>query len=111
VVSYSIAQRRREVGIRMALGALRADILRLMVAEGMRPATQGLALGLLLSFALTWVFASDAFGTELLFGVTATDSLTFVFVTILLAGVALGACAIPALRAAWIHPSDALRGE
>ena len=86
IVSYSVAQRTREVGIRMALGALRTRILRMLVGQGMTLVVWGLGIGLLLSFALTRVLTSDLFGSELLFGVTATDSLTFAGVTIILAG-------------------------
>ena len=109
VVSYSVAQRTREVGIRMALGAVRSDILRLVVGQGMILVVWGLALGLLLGFALTRVLTSSIFETELLFGVSATDSLTFAGVTILLALVALAACYIPALRATKVDPVVALR--
>ncbi len=109
VVSYSVAQRTREVGIRMALGAVRGDILKLVVGQGMTVVAWGLALGLLLGFALTRVLTSSIFETELLFGVSATDSLTFAGVTILLALVALAACYIPALRATKVDPVVALR--
>ena len=109
VVSYSVAQRTRELGIRMALGAVRSDILRLVVTQGMVLVAWGLALGLFLGFALTRVLTSSIFETELLFGVSATDSLTFAGVTILLALVALAACYIPALRATKVDPVEALR--
>jgi predicted permease len=112
VVSYSVAQRTREVGIRMALGAMRGDILRLVVAQGMILVGYGLGLGLLLGFALTRVLTSSIFfETELLFGVSATDSLTFVGVTLLLALVALAACYVPALRATKVDPVEALRNS
>jgi ABC-type antimicrobial peptide transport system permease subunit len=71
----------------------------------------GIGLGLLLSVALTRVLTSDLFGTELLFGVTATDSLTFAGVTAILLAVALAACCIPAVRATRIDPVEALRCE
>lgn len=112
VVSYSVAQRTREVGIRMALGAVRGDILRLVVGQGMVLVGYGLGLGLLLGFALTRVLTSSIFfETELLFGVSATDSLTFIGVTLLLAIVALAACYIPALRATKVDPVVALRNS
>lgn len=109
VISYSVAQRTRELGIRMALGAVRSDILRLVVGQGMILVAWGLALGLLLGFGLTRVLTSSIFETELLFGVSATDSLTFAGVTTLLALVALAACYIPALRATKVDPVVALR--
>jgi putative ABC transport system permease protein len=112
VVAYSVAQRTREVGIRMALGALRGDILKLVVGQGMLLVIYGLAIGLLLGFALTRVLASSIFfDSELLFGITATDSLTFAGVTILLAFVALAACYLPARRATRIDPVEALRNS
>jgi putative ABC transport system permease protein len=83
----------------MALGALHADILRLVVGQGMRLVIYGTVIGLILGFALTRVLVNLPLGTELLFGVSATDSLTFASVTLLLAFVALAACYIPALRA------------
>jgi predicted permease len=110
VVAYSVAQRTREVGIRMALGAVRSDILKLVVGQGMLLVVYGLGLGLLLGFALTRVLTSSIFfETELLFGITATDSLTYAGVTILLALVALAACYLPALRATKVDPVIALR--
>jgi predicted permease len=111
VVSYTVAQRTREVGIRIALGALRGDILKMIVGQGMRLVTLGLAVGLLLSAALTRVLTSSLFETELLFGVSATDSLTFWGVTLLLVLVALVACCIPAIRATTVDPVEALRYE
>ena len=109
IVSYSVAQRTREVGIRMALGALRSDILSLIVSEGMVLVAYGLAAGLVLGVALTLVLASLPLDTELLFGVSATDPLTFGGVTIFLSLVALAACFVPALRAAKVDPMVTLR--
>jgi len=111
IVSYSVAQRTRELGIRMALGALQKDILRMVIGQGMFLVIVGLGLGLLLSIALTRVLASSLIELELYFPVSATDPLTFASVTILLGLIALIACYIPARRATEVEPSVALRYE
>ncbi len=111
IVAYSVAQRTREVGIRMALGALRGDILKKVVGEGMTVVGVGLAIGLLLSIGLTTVLSSTIVDSELLYGIEATDPLTFAGVTLLLAAVAAVACLIPAHRAANVDPMVALRYE
>jgi len=111
IVSYSVAQRTRELGIRMALGAVQKDILRLVIGQGMVLVIVGLGLGLLLSFVLTRLLMSSLVELELPLPVSAIDPLTFVSVTALLAVVALFACFIPARRATKVDPIEALRYE
>ena len=105
VMSYLVAQRTREFGIRMALGAKLADMLRLVVGRGMRLVVAGLAIGVLASLGLTRLLGG------LLFGVQPTDPATFLGVSLLLAGVGAVACFLPARRAARIDPIVALRAE
>ncbi len=105
VIACSVVQRTHEIGLRMALGAQNRDVLRLVIGQGMKMALIGLALGLSASVALTRLM------TSLLFGVSATDRLTFVQVALLLATVALLACWIPARRATKVDPMIALRHE
>ena len=105
VLSYGVSQRRREIGIRMALGARGSDMIGLVVGEGLRLAAVGLALGLAGAFVLT------RFLTTQLFGVTPTDPATFAGVAALLTLVAVAATAIPARRAASVDPLVTLRSE
>jgi predicted permease len=105
VMTYTVSQRTREIGIRMALGAAVRDVVRLVVGQGMRMALLGVALGLAGALAMTRVLAS------LLLGVGPTDLVTFVGVPSLLVVVALLACYIPARRAARVNPLVALRHD
>jgi len=104
-MSYSVAQRTREIGIRVALGAQNRDVVKLVIGEGMKLIVIGMAIGLSGSLALTrWI-------QTLLFAVSATDPLTYIVITILLIIVALLACWFPAHRATKVEPLLALRSE
>ena len=103
VMSYTISQQRHEIGLRMALGAQSRDVVKLVIGQGMKPAIVGMSIGLLASFALARLIEN------LLFGVSATDPATFVVTVILLGGVALLACWIPALQASKVDPMITLR--
>jgi putative ABC transport system permease protein len=105
VTSYAVAQRSHEIGIRMALGAQSADVFKLVIGQGAKPALIGLTLGLIVGAALTRLMKS------LLYGVSETDALTLTLVALLLAAIALLACYLPARRATKVDPMVALRTE
>jgi ABC-type antimicrobial peptide transport system permease subunit len=105
VISYLVAQRTREMGIRLALGAQRRDLLKLVLGQGLTLTMIGVGAGLALSLALT------RFLTSMLFGVSAADPITFATIALLLAAVAVMASFLPARRAMGVAPITALRQE
>jgi putative ABC transport system permease protein len=105
VLAYAVRRRGREIGIRMALGAQIADVVRMVVMEGMMPTLIGVSIGVAGALALGRVLAT------LIYGIQASDPLTFVAVAALLLIVAALACSIPAYRAARVEPIQALRDE
>jgi ABC-type antimicrobial peptide transport system permease subunit len=105
VISYLVGQRTQEFGIRLALGAQRGDILRLVLSHGMKLALIGIALGL---FAAYWL---TRFLQKMLFGIGATDPMTFSIIALMVVFVAILACIVPARRAMKVDPLKALRYE
>ncbi|UCF17628.1 MAG: FtsX-like permease family protein, partial [Phycisphaerales bacterium] len=105
VIAYSVGQRTREIGIRLALGAQRGNVLRMVVGEGLRLAGLGVGVGLVAAFFVTRVLQSQ------LYGVTTGDPFTYTITATILVAVALLACYVPARRAAKIDPMEALRYE
>jgi putative ABC transport system permease protein len=105
VLAYSVSQRTREIGLRLALGAPRVRVLRLIVREGMTMSVAGIGAGLIGAVAVSQVLGS------LVFGVPVRDPATFTVVSVVLTVVALAACAVPALRASRVDPMVSLREE
>ena len=105
VMSYAVTRRAQEIGVRMALGADRLQVLLLIVGQGLPLILAGILVGLAVSFGLTRLIAT------LLYGVTPTDAFTFASVTALLISIALFACWLPVLRATRVDPLEALRHE
>jgi putative ABC transport system permease protein len=105
VISYSVAQQTREIGVRIALGATAGDVSKMVLGHGLRLATAGIVIGLISALGVTRILRS------MLYSTSSTDLLSFVLTSAVLLAVALLACYIPALRAARVDPIVALRYE
>jgi ABC-type antimicrobial peptide transport system permease subunit len=105
VMAHAVSQRRAEIGVRLAVGAQRADVMRLILGEGLSVTAAGIAIGLLCAFTLTRVLQS------LLYGVTRSDPIAFGTVLVVLFATSIIACAAPAMRACRIDPIAALRQD
>jgi putative ABC transport system permease protein len=108
-MSYSVTQRTHEIGVRMALGARPGDVLRMVVRQAMLLALVGVAVGVAGGLVIVKVISSAL--STMLFEVSATDAATFIIIPLIMAGVALLACAVPARRATKVDPMVALRYE
>jgi len=109
VLAYSVAQRRQELGIRLALGAEKSDILRLVVGQGLTLTMIGVGIGLVLALALSWLMASMLSGV--LYKISSRDLTTFVLAPVIFMVIALFASYLPARRATQVDPNEALRGS
>jgi ABC-type antimicrobial peptide transport system permease subunit len=109
VLAYSVAQRRQEMGIRLALGADKSDILRMVVSYGLTLTMTGVVIGLVAALALSWIMASMLSG--LLYKISARDLTTFVLAPVVFLVISLLASYLPARRATQVDPNEALRGS
>jgi ABC-type antimicrobial peptide transport system permease subunit len=109
VLAYTVAQRRQEMGIRLALGAEKSDILRMVVGHGLKLTITGVAIGLAAALAMSWIMASML--SDLLYRISARDVTTFVLAPVVFLVISLVASYLPARRATQVDPNEALRGS